>query len=96
MSGKIRVRIQEALSDFIIVDGLKLWRSNCKICGKEFYDKSPFRKNCKDTIEHKEVRRHIREQERWSRVGGYSGTRDMIGEGNSADNIAKIHESQNN
>jgi len=50
-------RPKDPFEDYKIIDGVKLYRSNCNCCGIEFYDKSPYKLYCPDKVGHKKVRK---------------------------------------
>ena len=77
--------------DFKMVDGVKLFRGECAICGKEFWNKNPYRKNCDDKAGHAELRRHRQEQNAWGHVrsGGRRPSDEWSG---SWDNAVSVNE----
>lgn len=42
-----------AWDEYKVVDGVRLYRGDCNICGSEFYHKNPYRKWCPDKAAHR-------------------------------------------
>jgi hypothetical protein len=78
--------------DFKIVDGVKLFRSECVKCGNEFFSKNPYKTTCEDKEKHKKIK--MIEDERTSINRLCSGRKPLkSGEwSGSFDNAVKICE----
>jgi len=50
----------KAWEDFKLVDGVKMWRSNCEYCGREYYNKSPYARSCGDKHFHAKLRQEAK------------------------------------
>jgi hypothetical protein len=83
----------DPFSDFKIVDGVKLYRGECKSCGAEFWHKNPYKELCGDKEMHKQVAREKKEMANWGRVKpSRTPTHKMEDWSGSWDNVVSAYE----
>lgn len=81
-----------AWDDFKFVDGIKLYRGECIICGSEFYDENPYRKNCENKGKHAFVKAQQKERIAWDLVEGFGPDACDANANGGWDNVVRVYE----